>query len=49
MENSPLSFLPLVVMSVLEEIQLLNDRVDTTRGWTFEWLKELLQVIPARI
>ena len=44
-ENSLLSSLPLMVMSVLEEIQSSNDCVDTARGRTLEWLEELLYMI----
>ena len=43
--NTPLSSLPLVVTSVLEDIQLSNNHVDTTRSQTLEWLEELIQMI----
>ena len=42
MENSPLSYLPLVVMSVLEEIQSSSNRVDVASGWTLEQLGDFL-------
>ena len=45
-ENSHLSFLPLIVMSVLEEIQSSNNCMDTGRGQVLEWLEELLYMIP---
>ena len=37
--TSPLSSLPLMVMSVLEEIRPFGDCVDTARGRTLERLK----------
>ena len=49
MENSPLSSLPLVVTSVLEEIQSSSNRVDTIRGRTHERLEQLLQMIHVSI
>ena len=42
LENYPLSSLLLMEMSVQDEIQLSNNRVDTPRGWTLEHLLELL-------
>ena len=44
-ENSTLSSLPLVVTSILEEIQSFSDCVDPARGQTLERLEELLQMI----
>ena len=41
-QKTLLSFLPLVVMSVLEEIQSSSNGVDTARGQTLKWPKELL-------
>ena len=48
-ENSLLSSLPLVVTSVLEEIQLSSNRVDTSRGRTLEQLGDVFQMIPISI
>ena len=42
-ENYPLSSLPLLVMSVQEEIQSSKDCVDTARGWMLEQLKDSLK------
>ena len=48
MENYPLSSLPLVVMSVLAEIQSSSDYVNTARGWTLEQLEELTSNDPCK-
>ena len=45
-KNSLLSSLPLVVTSVLEEIQSSRNHVDTARGQTLEWLQEIVRMIP---
>ena len=45
-KNSHVSSLYLAVTSVLEEIQLTNDRMNTARGRTLEWLKELFSNDP---
>ena len=48
-ENFPFSSLPLVVMSILKEIQSSINCVDTARGRTFKRLEELLKMILASI
>ena len=45
MENAPLYSLPLVLMSVLEEILSFSDCEDICRGQMLEQLEELLQMI----
>ena len=47
-KNSHVSSLYLTVTSVLEEIQLSNDRMDNARGRTLEWLKELFPDDPCK-
>ena len=43
-EKSPLSSLPLVVTSVLDEIQWFDDCVDIASSRMLELLQELLQI-----
>ena len=41
--DSLISYISLIVKNFEEEIQLFDNRLDISRGWTFEQLQELLQ------